>query len=171
MTSQSEHPARPDLAAMLTDQTTACAPAREALLAGGRLRFSSRVAPDWTVRGIAATRLGWARKVGLVTLGLDESVEILSRHRDVSFLTGLLDAPDRSWFFTLYFDATGTGLLACSAVKNQPSTRKSVRRFVESSGSLAGAHDQTKAAPGSGELTDERPRSLHRSSSGREEHA
>ncbi|MFD4395579.1 hypothetical protein [Kitasatospora sp. NPDC058397] len=128
MTSQSEHPARPDLAAMLTGQTAACAPAREALLAGGKLRFSGGVAPDWMVRGIAATRLGWARKVGLVTLGLDESVEILSRHRDVSLRTGLLDAPDRSWFFTLYLDATGTELLACSAVKNQPPTRKATRR-------------------------------------------
>ncbi|GAA1937803.1 hypothetical protein [Kitasatospora viridis] len=128
MTSQSEHRARPDLAATLTGQTVACAPAREALLAGGKLRFSGRVTPDWMVRGIAATRLGLARKVGLVTLGLDESVEILSRHRDVSFLTGSLDAPDRSWFFTLYFDATGTELLACSAVKNQPPTRKPTPR-------------------------------------------
>lgn len=128
MTSQNEPPTRPDLAAMLTDQTAACTPAREALLAGGKLQLFDGAAPNWMVRGIAATRLGWARKVGLVTLGLDESVEILSRHRDVSFLTGLLDAPDRSWFFALYFDTTGTELLACSAVKNQPPSRKPTRR-------------------------------------------
>ncbi|MFF1868411.1 hypothetical protein [Kitasatospora herbaricolor] len=128
MTSQSEHPTRPDLAAMLTDQTAACTPAREALLTDGKLWFSDGVAPDWMVRGIAATRLRWARRIGLTTLGLDESVEILSRHRDVPLRTGLLDAPDRSWFFTLYFDATGTELLACSAVKNRPPSRKPTRR-------------------------------------------
>ncbi|MER7585017.1 hypothetical protein [Kitasatospora sp. NPDC097691] len=128
MTSQNEHPTRPGLAAMLADQTAACAPAREALLAGGELWLFDREVPDWMVRGIAATRLRRARRIGLTTVGLDESVEILSRHRDVPFRTGLLDAPDRSWFFTLYFNATGTELLACSAVKNQPPTRKPTRR-------------------------------------------
>ncbi|MFJ9455213.1 hypothetical protein ACIRST_09045 [Kitasatospora sp. NPDC101447] len=128
MTSQNEHPTRPGLAAMLADQTAACAPAREALLAGGELRLFDRELPDWMVRGIAATRLRRARRIGLTTVGLDESVEILSRHRDVPFRTGLLDAPDRSWFFTLYFNAAGTELLACSAVKNQPATRKPTRR-------------------------------------------
>ncbi|MER7674760.1 hypothetical protein ABTY61_40745 [Kitasatospora sp. NPDC096128] len=38
------------------------------------------------VRGIAATRLRRARRIDLTTVGLDESVEILSRHRDVQFL-------------------------------------------------------------------------------------
>ncbi|MFD9534712.1 hypothetical protein [Streptomyces sp. NPDC060010] len=32
-------------------------------------------------------------------------------------------AADRSWFFTLYFDATGTELLACSGVKNERPSR------------------------------------------------
>ncbi|GAA4830379.1 hypothetical protein [Kitasatospora terrestris] len=128
MTSQNEHPTRPDLATVLTDRTAACSPDREALLAGGELRLFDGAAPDWMVRGIAASRLRHSRRIGLTTLGLDESVEILSRHRNVSFRTGILDAPDRSWFYTLYFDATGTELLACSAVKNQPPARKPARR-------------------------------------------
>ncbi|MFJ8475909.1 hypothetical protein [Kitasatospora sp. NPDC094011] len=128
MTFQNEYPPRPGLVAMLADQTAACAPAREALLAGGEIRLFGRAVPDWMVRGITFSRLQHARRIGLVTVGLDESVEILSRHRDVPLRTVLLDAPDRSWFFTLYFNATATELLACSAVKNQPPTRKPTRR-------------------------------------------
>ncbi|KRD23452.1 hypothetical protein QBC31_40090 [Streptomyces sp. B21-079] len=33
--------------------------------------------------------------------------------------TGDIVAADRSWFFTLYFDATGTELVACSGVKSE----------------------------------------------------
>ncbi|MFD0328226.1 hypothetical protein ACFQZC_08385 [Streptacidiphilus monticola] len=62
-------------------------------------------------------------KRGLTTLGLDESLEILRRHRDEQLRTGIVTPADRSWFFTLYFDATGAELLACSAVKNQRPSR------------------------------------------------
>ncbi|WP_260614185.1 hypothetical protein [Streptomyces sp. WAC07061] len=64
-------------------------------------------------------------KIGLTTLGLDETVEILrTRHRDEQLSTGNIVAADRSWFFTLYFDATGTELLACSGVKNERPSRR-----------------------------------------------
>ncbi len=64
-------------------------------------------------------------KIGLTTLGLDETVEILrARHRDEQLRTGNIVAADRSWFFTLYFDATGTELLACSGVKNERPSRE-----------------------------------------------
>ncbi|MET9039337.1 hypothetical protein [Streptomyces mirabilis] len=55
----------------------------------------------------------------LRTLGLDETVEILAQHRDEQLRTGIIDAADRSWLFTMYFNATGTELLACSGVKRK----------------------------------------------------
>lgn len=76
------------------------------------------------VVGIAAARLRRSLKRGQTTLGLDETIEVLARHRGEQLRTGIIDAADRLWFFTLYFDATGTELLACSGVKRvqRPST-------------------------------------------------
>ncbi|WP_426361670.1 hypothetical protein [Streptomyces sp. E-08] len=119
MATQDEHPSQPDITAMLNDQTSACKAARDTLAAGGEVKLYDGQPPQWMVAGIAATRLRRSLKIGLTTLGLDESVEILSRHRGEQLRTGNIVAADRSWFFTLYFDATGTELLACSGVKNE----------------------------------------------------
>ncbi|MFE4873864.1 hypothetical protein [Streptomyces sp. NPDC056682] len=111
---------QPDIAAMLTDQTSACKAACDAIAADGEVVLYDGQPPVWMVLGIAATRLRWSLKIGLRTLGLDETVEILrARHRDERLRTGNIVPADRSWFFTLYFDATGTELLACSGVKNE----------------------------------------------------
>jgi hypothetical protein len=72
------------------------------------------------VAGIAAARLRRSLKRGQTTLGLDETVEILARHRGEQLRTGIIDAADRSWLFTLCLDASGTELLACSGVKRSP---------------------------------------------------
>ncbi|RKE05072.1 hypothetical protein [Streptomyces sp. TLI_171] len=108
---------RPDIAAMLTEQTSACKPAREAIAAGADVWVSDRAVPQWMLAGIAATRLRRSTARGLQEiLGLDETVEILARHRGEQLRSGTIDAADRPWFFNLYFDATGTELLACSGV-------------------------------------------------------
>jgi hypothetical protein len=128
MATEDEPPSQPDIAAMLTDQTSACKPARDAIAAGDEVWVSDREAPYWMVAGITATRLKRSLKRGLQeTIGLDETVEILARHRGEQLRTGTIDAADRLWFFTLYFDATGTELLACSGVKRsrRPSTKDS----------------------------------------------
>ncbi|MER6775028.1 hypothetical protein ACFVG1_34690 [Streptomyces bacillaris] len=119
MATEDESPSQPDIAAMLTDQTRACKAAREAIAAGGQVMVWDNEVPHWMVAGIAATRLRRSLKIGLTTLGLDETVEILAQHRDKQLRTGIIDAADRSWQFTLYFDATGTELLACSGVKRE----------------------------------------------------
>lgn len=119
MATEDENPSRPGIAAMLTDQTRACKGAREAIAAGGRVVVWDNEAPHWMVAGIAASRLKRSLKIGLTTLGLDETVEILGQHRGKHLRTGIVDAPDRSWHFTLYFNATGTELLACSGVKRE----------------------------------------------------
>ncbi|MFC8430461.1 hypothetical protein [Streptomyces sp. NPDC057253] len=115
---EDENPGQPDITAMLKDQTSACKAARDAIAAGGEVMLYDGQPPKWMVLGIAATRLKRSLKIGLTTLGLDESVEILrARPRDERLRTGNIVAADRRWFFTLYFDATGTELLACSGVK------------------------------------------------------
>ncbi|MER6571415.1 hypothetical protein ABT288_35840 [Streptomyces sp. NPDC001093] len=57
--------------------------------------------PQWMGAGITRTRLRWSLKRGRTTLGLHETVEILARHRDEQLRTGVIDAADRSWSFTL----------------------------------------------------------------------
>ncbi|MFJ9767259.1 hypothetical protein ACIRUY_25900 [Streptomyces erythrochromogenes] len=123
MAAEDENPSQPDIDAMLTDQTRACKAARDAIAAGGRVMVWDSEVPHWMVAGIAATRLRRSLKIGLTTLGLDETVEILAQHRDKHLRTGIIDAADRSWYFTLYFDATGTELLACSGVKREPPSK------------------------------------------------
>ncbi|MFB6557857.1 hypothetical protein ACFCYH_02925 [Streptomyces sp. NPDC056400] len=121
MATEDEHATHPDIAAMLTDQTSACNAARGAIAAGGEVQVSDREVPHWMVHGIAATRLKWSLKRGLPkTLGLDEAVDILARHRGEQLRTGTILAADGLSFFTLYFDATGTELLACSGVQRSP---------------------------------------------------
>ncbi|MFJ2636015.1 hypothetical protein ACIO6U_29245 [Streptomyces sp. NPDC087422] len=128
MATEDEHPWQPNITAMLTDQTSACKPAREAIAAGAEVKVWDDEVPQWMVAGIAATRLRRTLARGLQeVIGLDETVAILARHRGEQLRTGIIDAADQLWFFTLYFDATGTELLACSGVKRsrQPSTKDS----------------------------------------------
>ncbi|MFB7512662.1 hypothetical protein [Streptomyces sp. NPDC056144] len=125
MATEDENPRQPDISAMLQDQTRACEAARDAIAAGGEVMLYDGNPPQWMVLGIAATRWKRSLRTGVTTLGLDETVEILStRHRDEHLRTGNIVAADRSWFFTLYFDSTGTELLACSGVKNERPSRR-----------------------------------------------
>ncbi|MFD3315148.1 hypothetical protein [Streptomyces sp. NPDC058694] len=129
MATGDEPASQPDIvAAMLTNQTSACKPAREAIAAGAEVTVWDREVPHSMVAGIAAARLRRSLARGLQEIiGLDETVEILARHRGEQLRTGIIDATDRLWFFTLYFDAAGTELLACSGVKRsrRPSTKDS----------------------------------------------
>ena len=123
MAIEDEHPGRPNVAAMLKDQTSACKAAREAIASGAEVEVWDNEVPHSMVFGIAAQRLRWSMKIGQTTLGLDESVEILRGHRGERLRTGVINWADRSWFFTLYFDATGTEILACSGVKREAHLR------------------------------------------------
>ncbi|MGQ4431451.1 MULTISPECIES: hypothetical protein [unclassified Streptomyces] len=116
MATENKQPSPADIAATLTDRTSACAAAREAIAGGAEVVVGDRAVPQSMVAGIASARLRRSLKRGPTTLGLDESVAILAGHRDEQRRTGIIDTPDRSWFFTLYFDATGTELLARSGV-------------------------------------------------------
>ncbi|MFI6461783.1 hypothetical protein [Streptomyces sp. NPDC050528] len=52
-----EQPSPSDIAAMLTDQTSACEAARDAVAAGGEVVVLDREVPQWMVAGIAWRRL------------------------------------------------------------------------------------------------------------------
>ncbi|MEW2396014.1 hypothetical protein [Streptomyces sp. NPDC046862] len=129
MATEDENPGQPDIAAMLSDQTGACKAARDAIAAGGRVVVWDNEVPHWMVAGIAAARLRRSLKIGLTTLGLDETVAILAQHREERLRTGIIDAADRSWHFTLYLNATGIELLACSGVKREPPSKVSGQKL------------------------------------------
>ncbi|MFI1105858.1 hypothetical protein [Streptomyces melanogenes] len=121
MSLEHQHPGHPDVAAMLADQTSACKAASEAIAAGGEVEIFEGLAPHWMVLGITTTRLRGSLKRGLPkTIGLEETVEILGRHRGEQLRTGTIAAADRLAHFTLYFDATGTELLACDGRSATP---------------------------------------------------
>ncbi|MEU9031877.1 hypothetical protein AB0D46_31030 [Streptomyces sp. NPDC048383] len=67
--------------------------------------------------------LGMPRTDAEARLREVEPLILRALHRDEQLRTGNIVAADRSWFFTLYFDATGTELLACSGVKNERPSR------------------------------------------------
>lgn len=107
MATEDEGSSPPDITVMLHEQNSACKAARDAIATGNEVVLYDGQPPQWMVVGIAATRLKRSLKIGLTTLGLDETVEILSaRHLDEKLRTGNIVAADRSWFFTLYFDST-----------------------------------------------------------------
>ncbi|MEU0276341.1 hypothetical protein [Streptomyces sp. NPDC006307] len=129
MATENENPSQPDIAAMLKEQTSACKAARDAIATGGEIVVWDGEVSQWMVHGIAATRLRRSLKRSQTTLGLAETVEILARYRDEQLRTGIIDAVDRVWFFTLYFDATGTELLACSGVKRKPRSQEEAHQL------------------------------------------
>ncbi|MFF4902656.1 hypothetical protein [Streptomyces sp. NPDC001068] len=90
MATEDENPSQLDITTMLQGQTSACEAARDAISAGGEVILYDGQVPHWMVFGIAARRLRWSLKIGLTTVGLDETVEILrARHPDELLRTGL----------------------------------------------------------------------------------
>jgi hypothetical protein len=87
--------------------------------------------------GVAETRLHrlpcpqGVLALGQQTLSLltDKTIEILAQHREEQLRSGIIDAADRSWHFTLYFDATGTELLTCSGVAREPPSRENGQKL------------------------------------------
>ncbi|MBT2471834.1 hypothetical protein J7E97_29240 [Streptomyces sp. ISL-66] len=107
---------RDELSALLDKDTTACRPARTALLAGGRFAVSEGLVPARRLGYTYRSRLRRARLRGQQTLALDETVDILQRAADEPIRIGEITTEDRSWTFMLFLDATATTVLACGAL-------------------------------------------------------
>lgn len=107
---------RDDLCEMLTEQTPACGPAREALLSGGAFDVWEGLVPakqlfhTYRIRGRVVPR---RRQV---TLGLDETVGILEATGDELLHIGSIGTADQAWTFTLFLNAAANTVLACIGV-------------------------------------------------------
>ncbi|MFE4600462.1 hypothetical protein ACFRKE_06350 [Kitasatospora indigofera] len=104
------------LCEMLTEQTPACGPARDALLSGGTFGVWDGLMPADQLFHTFRTRLRIAHKRERETLGLTETVGILERMEDELLRIGWIDTTDRTWAFTLFLNATATTVMACTGV-------------------------------------------------------
>ncbi|MFI6983981.1 hypothetical protein ACIBSV_35925 [Embleya sp. NPDC050154] len=106
---------RDDLLTMLTEQTAACGPARQALLSEGTFVIWDGLVPANRHAQTYRTRLRRLRKrkPEQPTPGLAETVDILERADDELLRLGQINTADRAWTFMLFLDAAATTVLAC----------------------------------------------------------
>jgi hypothetical protein len=107
---------RDGLAGMLGNQTTACGPARDALIAGGTFTVWDGLVPADRVAHTYRTRLRITLKRGQSTLALGATVDLLFQAGEEPLRVGRIDAADMSWTFMLFLNATATAVLACTGV-------------------------------------------------------
>ncbi len=107
---------REGLAGMLGVQTTACGPARDALIAGGTFIVWEGVVPADRLAHAYRTRLRITRKRGQPTLALAATVDLLFQATEEPLRIGRIDAADTSWTFMLFLNATATAVLSCTGV-------------------------------------------------------
>ena len=107
---------RDGLAGMLGEQTTACGPARDALIAGGTFIVWDGLVPANRLAHTYRTRLRVTQKRGQPTLALAATVDLLFQAAEEPLRIGHIDAADRSWTFMLFLNATATAVLACTGV-------------------------------------------------------
>ncbi|MFB7849051.1 MULTISPECIES: hypothetical protein [unclassified Streptomyces] len=104
---------RDDLIAMLREQTPACGPARNALIAGADFVVWDGLVPANRHAGVFRTRMRRSLKRGRTVDGLADSVDILRRAGEEPLRTGSIDAVDRSFWFTIFLNSTATAVVAC----------------------------------------------------------
>ncbi|MER7046924.1 hypothetical protein [Streptomyces jumonjinensis] len=120
---------REGLAAMLGEQTTACGPARDALLSGGTFVLWDGLVPAGEVTRIYRARLRITQKRGQQTQALAATVNILDQAEEALLRIGRVDAADASWTFMLFLNATTTEVLACTGVAQaKPTTNPASSR-------------------------------------------
>ncbi|MFB7411409.1 hypothetical protein ACFCZ2_29945 [Streptomyces sp. NPDC056202] len=103
-----------DLIAMLREQTPACGPARDVLVAGGAFDVFDSLIPASRHAGVFAIRIRTAARRGHTVEGLAASVEILRQAGEELVRTGLIYSVDRSSVFTLFLNSSATEVLACA---------------------------------------------------------
>ncbi|MDX3130889.1 hypothetical protein PV367_14060 [Streptomyces europaeiscabiei] len=115
---------RDDLIAMLREQTPACGPARDALIAGADFVVWDGLVPANRHAGVFRRRMHNSLKRGRTVEGAAESVDILLRAGEEPLLTGSIDAVDRSSWFTIFLNSTATVVVACCGGR-RPTTTES----------------------------------------------
>ncbi|MDX5563994.1 hypothetical protein PYK79_12390 [Streptomyces sp. ID05-04B] len=104
---------RDDLIAMLREQTPACGPARNALIAGADFVVWDDLVPANRHAGVYRNRMHHSLKRGHTIDGLADRVDILLRAGEEPLRTGSIDAVDRSSRFTIFLNSTATVIVAC----------------------------------------------------------
>ncbi|MFJ3860377.1 hypothetical protein ACIPRL_29600 [Streptomyces sp. NPDC090085] len=99
---------------MLREQTPACGPARDALVAGGTFDISDGLIPASRHAGVFAIRIRTAARRGHTVGGLAASVDILRQAGDDHVLTGFIESADRTSVFTIFLNSAATEVLACA---------------------------------------------------------
>ncbi|MCM2424240.1 hypothetical protein [Streptomyces sp. RKAG293] len=107
---------RDDLAAMLNAQTSACPPARDALLSGGTFIVWDGLVPANQLAHTYRTRLRLTQKRGQPTLALAATVDRLQQAGEEPLRIGRIDAAETSWTFMLFLNDAATAVLACTGV-------------------------------------------------------
>ena len=98
---------------MLREQTPACGPARDALIAGGDFVVWDGLVPANQHAGVFRIRMHSALRHGHTVDGLADSVDILKRAGEELLRTGYIDAVDKSSVFTTFLNSTATVVVAC----------------------------------------------------------
>ncbi|MGW2714143.1 hypothetical protein ACWC4J_35025 [Streptomyces sp. NPDC001356] len=101
---------------MLGEQTTACVPARDALIAGGTFTVWDGAVPADRLAHMYRRRLRITQKRGQPTLALAATVDVLFQAAEEPVRIGRIDAADTPWTFVLFLNATATAILACTGV-------------------------------------------------------
>ncbi|MFJ9760819.1 hypothetical protein [Streptomyces sp. NPDC101149] len=104
---------RDDLIAMLHEQTPACEPARNALIAGADFIVRDGLVPANRHAGVFRIRMRHSLKRGHTIDGLADSVDILLRAGEEPLRTGSIDAVDSSSWLTIFLNSTATVVVAC----------------------------------------------------------
>ncbi|MFJ6121648.1 hypothetical protein [Streptomyces sp. NPDC092129] len=104
---------RDDLADMLGEQTAACGPARDALIAGGAFVVWDGLLPADRLAYAYRVRLRHTLMRGHTVEGLAATVGILEQAGDELLRIGRIDAVDKSLVFTLFLNSAATAVVAC----------------------------------------------------------
>ncbi|MFD3488666.1 hypothetical protein [Streptomyces sp. NPDC058665] len=104
---------RDDLIAMLRDQTPACGPARDVLIAGGDFVVWDGLVPANRHAGVFRGRMHHSLRRGHTIDGLAVSIGILKRAGEEPLRTGSIASVDKSSVFTIFLNSTATVVVAC----------------------------------------------------------
>lgn len=113
---------RDDLAGMLGKQTTACGPARDALITGGSFVVWDGLVPAGQLARTYQARLRRTQRRDHPTLALAATVDVLRQAGEEPIRIGRIDTADRYWRFMLFLNDTATAVVACTGVARTTSS-------------------------------------------------
>jgi hypothetical protein len=112
---------RDDLIGMIGEQTPACGPARDALIAGGDFVVWEGLTPANQHAGVFRRRLRRSERRGHVFEGLAASVDIFQQAGDELLRAGCIEPVDKSPVFMIFLDSKATAVVACYRMR-RPTT-------------------------------------------------